>query len=128
MSGIDVFASGYLGRIFYFCLKKTGNEQDAAELAGEISLEVVQTLSKGKEPERFGPWLWAVARNRWARWAAKKYYRTPEQVDIQEYEQLLPSEQCLEEDFIHSQELTWIRRELAFVRSEYRQILVAHYF
>lgn len=128
MSGIDVFASGYLGKIFYFCLKKTGNEQDAAELAGEISLEVVQTLSKGKEPERFDPWLWAVARNRWARWAAKKYYRTPEQVDIQEYEQLLPSEQCLEEDFIHSQELTWIRRELAFVRSEYRQILVAHYF
>lgn len=73
MSGIDVFASGYLGRIFYFCLKKTGNEQDAAELAGEISLEVVQTLSKGKEPERFDSWLWAVARNRWARWAAKKY-------------------------------------------------------
>ncbi len=128
MSGIDVFASGYLGRIFYFCLKKTGNEQDAAELAGEISLEVVQTLSKGKEPERFDSWLWAVARNCWARWAAKKYYRTPEQVDIQEYEQLLPSEQCLEENFIHSQELTWIRQELAFVRSEYRQILVAHYF
>lgn len=128
MSGIDIFAREYLGKVFYFCLKKTGNEQDAAELAGEISLEVVQALSKGKEPEKLDAWIWAVVRNRWARWAARKYYKAPEQVDIQEYEQLLPSEQCLEEEYIRSQELLRIRRELAFVRSDYRQILVAHYF
>ena len=128
MSGIDIFAREYLGKVFYFCLKKTGNEQDAAELAGEISLEVVQALATGKEPEKLDAWIWAVVHNRWARWAAKKYYKAPEQVDIQEYEQLLPSEQCLEEEYIHSQELLRIRRELAFVRSDYRQILVTHYF
>ena len=89
---------------------------------------MVQALAKGKEPEKLDAWIWAVVHNRWARWAAKKYYKAPEQVDIQEYEQLLPSEQCLEEEYIHSQELLRIRRELAFVRSDYRQILVTHYF
>lgn len=128
MSGIDIFTGEYLGKIFYFCLKKTGNEQDAAELAGDISLQVVQALSKGTQPEQFDGWLWAVVRNRWARWAAGRYYGSPEQVDIQEYEQDLASGQCLEEEYIRSWDLMRIRRELAFVRSDYRQILVAHYF
>lgn len=127
MSGITIFAEEYLGKVFYFCLKKTGNEQDAAELAGEIGLEVVQALSKGKEPERFDAWLWTVARNRWARWAAKRYY-APGQLDLQDYEELLPSDKCVEEDIIRSEELGQIRRELAFIRADYRQILVAHYF
>ncbi len=128
MSGVDIFTGEYLSKIFYFCLKKTGNEQDAAELAGDISLQVVQALSKGTEPDQFDVWLWAVVRNRWARWAAKRYYHAPDQVDIEECEQLLASEQCLEEEYIQSQDLMRIRRELAFVRSDYRQILVAHYF
>ncbi len=128
MSGIDIFTNEYLGKIFYYCLKKTGCEQDAADLAGEISFQVVQALSKGTEPEQLDAWIWAVVRNRWARWAAGKYYNSPEQVDIQECELLLPSDQCLEEEYIRSQELTRVRRELAFVRSDYRRILIAHYF
>ena len=127
MSDIDIFAKEYLGKVFYFCLKKTGNEQDAAELAGDIGLEVVQAFARGKQPENFDAWLWTLARNRWAKWAAKKYYR-PEQFDIGEYEEALASEESLEEDAVHSEELMRIRRELAFIRADYRQILVAHYF
>lgn len=91
MSNIDIYANEYLGKIFYFCLKKTGNEQEAADLSGEINLEVVRAFMRGKEPDDFDAWIWAVARNRWAKWAAKKYYHAPEQVDIRDYEEVLPS-------------------------------------
>lgn len=128
MKNIDIFASEYLGKVFYFCLKKTGNEQEAAELSGEISLEVVQSLARGKKPEKLEAWVWAVARNRWAKWAAKRYYHAPDQVDIQDYEEALPSEGSIEDDLIHSEELARVRRGLAFIRSDYRHILVAHYF
>lgn len=128
MKNIDIFAKDYLGKVFYFCLKKTGNEEEAAELSGEISLEVVQALARGKEPEKFDAWVWAVARNRWAKWAAKRYYHAPEQVDIQEYEEALPAEGSIEDDVIHWEELALVRRGLAFIRSDYRHILVAHYF
>lgn len=128
MSDLDIFTTQYLGRVFYFCLKKTGSEQDAAELAGEISLEVVQALARGKGPEKFDAWLWTLVRNQWARWATKRYYKAPEQVDIWECESSLPAEECIEEELIRAQELEQVRRELAFVRSDYRQILVAHYF
>lgn len=128
MKNIDIFANEYLGKVFYFCLKKTGDEEEAAELSGEISLEVVQALARGKEPEKFEAWVWAVARNRWAKWAAKRYYHAPEQVDIQEYEEALPSGGSVEDDMIRSEELARVRRGLAFIRSDYRHILVAHYF
>lgn len=128
MSNIDIYANEYLGKIFYFCLKKTGNEQEAADLSGEISLEVVQAFMRGREPDHYDAWVWSVARNRWAKWAAKKYYHTPEQMDIQDYEETLPSDGSVEEDIIHSEELAYVRRGLAFIRSDYRKILVAHYF
>lgn len=128
MSNIDIYTNEYLGKIFYFCLKKTGNEQEAADLSGEINLEVVKTFVSGREPEHFDAWVWAVARNRWAKWSAKKYYRAPEQVDIQDYEEALPADGSVEEDIIHSEELARVRQGLAFIRSDYRQILVAHYF
>lgn len=128
MSNIDIYTNEYLGKIFYFCLKKTGNEQEAADLSGEINLEVVQAFVRGKNPEDPAAWIWAVARNRWAKWAAKKYYHAPEQVDIRDYEEALPSEESVEEDIILSEELALVRRGLAFIRSDYRKILVAHYF
>ena len=128
MKNIDIFANEYLGKVFYFCLKKTGNEEEAAELSSEISLEVVQALARGKELEKFDVWLWAVVRNRWAKWAGKRYYQVAEQVDIQDYEEILPSDKSVEEDMIHSEELERVRRGLAFIRADYRNILVAHYF
>ncbi len=128
MSNIDIFTKEYLGKVFYFCLKKTGNEQEAAELSGEISLEVVQALVRGKEPEHFDAWLWTVVRNCWAKWAAKRYYPAYEQVDIQDYEETLASDKSVEDDIIYSEELECIRRGLAFIRADYRNILVAHYF
>ncbi|MBE5873986.1 MAG: RNA polymerase sigma factor [Lachnospiraceae bacterium] len=128
MSNIERFTSEYLGKVFYYCLKKTGNEQDAAELSGDIGLEIVQALLSGKVPDNFDAWLWAVVRNRWAKWATKKYYKCPEQVDIQDYAEELPSEESLEASVLHREELDLIRRELAFIREDYRKILVAHYF
>lgn len=128
MSNINMFTKEYLGKVFYFCLKKTGNEEEAAELSGEISLEIVQALMRGKEPEHFDVWLWAVVRNCWAKWAAKRYYPAYEEVDIKDYEEVLPSDKSVEDDIIHSEELACVRRGLAFIRSDYRNILVAHYF
>lgn len=128
MTLLERYTGDYLGKIFYFCLKKAGSEEDAAELASNINYEVIKALDKGRIPDNFDAWVWAVARNQWARWATGRFYKTPEQVDIQEYEEVLSSEENLLETVAHREELAMVRRELAFIRSDYRQILVTHYF
>lgn len=128
MALIDIYVNEYLGKIFYYCLKKTGKENDAAELASNINFEVIKALQKGGAPEKFSQWVWTVAKNQWSKWAKKQYFSNLEQVDIRDYEQELASEENAFDKYIHSEDLKILRRELAFIREDYRQILVAHYF
>ena len=127
MTDIERYAKEYLGKVFYFCLKKTGSDADADELSSDIGFEVVSSLSRGATPENFDAWVWTIARRRWAKFAAKKYYKTPEQLDISEQEDKLVADDDVERDVILSEDLALLRRELAFVRGDYRKILVAHY-
>jgi len=45
MTYAELFAKDYLGTIFYYCLRKTGNENEADELVSDISLAVLQGLA-----------------------------------------------------------------------------------
>ena len=38
MTQTELFARDYLGKLFYFCLKKTGDRSEAEELAGDIGV------------------------------------------------------------------------------------------
>lgn len=127
MTSAEKFAKEYLGKVFYFCLKKTGNDDDAEELSSDIAYEVISSLSRGASPENFDAWVWTVARRRWAKFAARKYYKNPEQVDIRDYDDILAADDDVERDVILSEDTLSLRRELAFIRSDYRKILVSHY-
>ena len=129
MNYTEQYAKEYLGKIFYFCLKKTGNEQHAEELASDISYEILAALARGNKPAVFSHWVWAVAKNVYAKWAKKKYYAPDaENEDIDEMEYMLESEEDVESALLLSEDLKLVRRELAFIRSDYREILLAHYF
>ena len=62
---IDDFINNYLEKLFYFCLKKTGNNEDSEDLVQDISLNIVIALNKGIVPTNFRAWIWKIARNRY---------------------------------------------------------------
>ena len=74
MNLTEHFCEEYLTKIFYFCLKKTGNEADAGDLSGIISLEILNSLSRGTKVNNFNAWVWSIARNCYAKWAIEKFY------------------------------------------------------
>ncbi len=123
------FASEYLAKIFYFSLRKTGNENDAEELSSDITLAVLLALSRGVIPEHFSAWVWRIAKNRYARFVMKRKKADAlfEEDDIGEYIDLTDTEETAEETLVHREELETLRRELAFIRSDYRHVLVAFY-
>ncbi|MCH5286456.1 MAG: RNA polymerase sigma factor [Christensenellaceae bacterium] len=121
------FCDRFLEKVFYFSLRKTGNEHDAEELASEISVEVLAGLKRGAQPRSFQAWVWRIARNRWARWVRERR-GTPvsamEDIDMLP----LPGDEDVEKSAITADDLRRMRRALAFIRSDYRTLLVAHYF
>ena len=70
------FTQGYMEKLFYFCLKKTGKSDEAEDLTQDIALNILAALQKGTVPVHFSAWVWQIARNRYAAWAAAKHRYT----------------------------------------------------
>ena len=125
---VGEYTENYLQKVYYFCLKKTGNTAEAEDLSGDITLNVLTSLSRGSVPTSFSAWVWQIARNRYSIWADKKHRRTEAVTgtDIGEYE-LEDGSEDLADALIHQEDLAALRRALAFTAAEYRTIVVAHY-
>ena len=122
------YTENYLQKVYYFCLKKTGNSVEAEDLAQEVTLNILTSLNRGSVPTSFSAWVWQIARNRYSVWADKKHKRnqTVTGTDVGDYE-LEDGGEDLADALIHREELSALRRALAFTASEYRTIVVAYY-
>ncbi|MCI8389048.1 MAG: RNA polymerase sigma factor [Clostridiales bacterium] len=129
MTQTELFTNEYFGKVFYFCLKKTGNQHEAEELAGDIALNVVDSLAKYPPPTHFSAWVWTIAQRRYARWAGyRSEYR--EHIILSDNESDTPepaSDESVENSIIEKEQYSLLRRELAFISNEYRELLVAYY-
>ena len=121
---MEQYAADYMEKVFYFCLRKCGDPTEAEDLASEITCEVMAALRKGTRPQSFSGWVWRIARNRYSRWAEAKSRRS-QLISGDE----LPEEPGIldEDDGTDPERLNTLRRELAFIREDYRRVLVAHY-
>lgn len=126
---IAEFTENYMEKLFYFCLKKTGNETEAQDLTQDIALNVLTALNKGIIPTSFSAWVWRIARNRYSVWADKKHQRNESVTgsDIADYAEIKDERGDIPEKVQHGEQLSLLRRELAFIRQDYRGIVVAYY-
>ena len=124
---IGEFTSEYFERVYYYCLKKTGSETEAAELSQDIALGIIEQLRRGACPDSFSGWVWQIVRNIYAGWATEKH-KTRERLsdtDISEFE--IPDNSDFVSDIIREDDIAAIRREMAFILSEYRNVLMMYY-
>ena len=95
------FCDNYLEKLYYFCLKKTGDSYEAEELSQDISLNVLESLEKGTVPMHFSAWVWQIARNRYSVWATKKHLRA-ESVSGADAESLeIADDYSFEHEYVH---------------------------
>lgn len=125
---ISEFTANYMEQLFYFCLKKTGNDTEAEDLAQDIVLNIIIALNKGTIPANFSAWVWQIARNRYSAWAKEKHKRNKfvSASDIWDYE---IEDKCppVLDKILSDEQMSLLRRELAFIKKDYRNIIVAYY-
>ncbi|MBE6890575.1 MAG: sigma-70 family RNA polymerase sigma factor [Ruminococcaceae bacterium] len=124
---IKDFTENYMGKVFYFCLRKTGDSYEAEDLTSEITLDIISALGKGTIPRNFSAWVWQISRNKYSKWAAgksRKLKRT-ESSDVEGFD--FEDDYRFEETLVDEELLALMKRELAFISSDYRNILVAFY-
>ena len=132
----EEYARDYMGKIFYYCLRKTGDSHEAEDLASDITLQILTALHEGVEILNFPAWVWQIARNRYALWAKTNRRRGENESfidpDDPETENLLTAggyntTPSVAEAYARDEEMAVLRRELVFLGREYREIVVAYY-
>lgn len=123
----DRFIREFTGKLFYFCLKKTGNSHEAEDLSADICLSVLTSLERGSRPENFPAWVWRVARNCYSVWAERKRIMVEHTADVDLTVAEPADDGAVDLGLIHSEELSLLRRELAFISGDYREVIVAYY-
>ncbi|MCL2285431.1 MAG: sigma-70 family RNA polymerase sigma factor [Firmicutes bacterium] len=118
--------SDSLKKLFFYCLKRTGNRTAAEDLSGDISLEILTMLNRGYKPENFNGWMWAVARTKYAAWAKKKKIFSQNMI-VGDMPIDLASCENIENDIVQNETIAFLRRELSIMSKEYREITVAYY-
>ena len=132
----EEYARDYMGKIFYYCLRKTGDSHEAEDLASDITLQILTALHEGVEILSFPAWVWQIARNRYALWAKTNRRRGETESfidpDDPETENILTAggyniTPSVAEAYARDEEMAVLRRELAFLGRDYREIVVAYY-
>ena len=132
----EAYGQEYMGKIFYYCLRKTGDSHEAEELASDITYQILTALHEGVDVLNFPAWVWQIARNRYALWAKTKHrrgeYESFIDPDDPETENLLTAggyntTPSVAEEYAHDEEMAVLRRELAFLGRDYREVVVAYY-
>ena len=132
----ELYGQEYMGKIFYYCLRKTGDSHEAEDLASDITVQILTALHEGVDVVNFPAWVWQIARNRYALWAKTRRNRAEAESfidpDEPETENILTAggyntSPSVAEEYAHAEEMAILRRELAFLSRDYREIVVAYY-
>ncbi len=132
----EEYARDYMGKIFYYCLRKTGDSHEAEDLASDITFQILTALHEGVEVLSFPAWVWQIARNRYALWAKtnrrRGEYESFIDPDDPETENILTAggyntSPSVAEEYMRDEEMAVLRRELAFLGRDYREVVVAYY-
>lgn len=120
-------ASGYLKPLYGFTLKKTGNLQDAEDLAQEICLKLYKALLVKDDIESMDKFVWTIAHN-----ALANYYRGKSKTyygNIDDLTEIMPSGEALpDEQVIADETIGKLQQEIAYLSKIQRKVVILYYY
>ena len=124
MEGIEAEVVKYIEPVFYFCVKRLNNRQDAEDLASEIMVHILNGIKK-YHIESLEGWVWRIAHNRYARFINMKNKRNeiPSDYDFSD----IQDDYDFIDEIIIVDEYQQVFRYLHTLSSEHRNILVDYY-
>lgn len=114
-----------LKNIFAFSFSRLYDKSDAEDLTNDIVCEVLKSVHRLKDDSAFNAYMWRIAENTFKRFLSYKNANSHSEFE----------ESCLgvyfdtpESEYIKSEEINILRRELSLLSKQYRDVTVAYYF
>ena len=115
--------SDNLRNIFAFSLSRLYDSSEAEDLTNDIICEVLKCARQLKNDEAFYGFMWRIAENTFKKRIRKSHFQTIE------FDESFVGTYWVtpEEEYLHSEELNLLRRELSLLSKQYRETTVAYY-
>lgn len=121
----DFIISQYTKPLYGFAVNKVKNIQQAEELASRIVLEVYSVLLNKSDIIDINSYIFKVAHNVWTRYCCELSHGakivSTNGLDV-------PTESYVDDGLLRDDEIGLLRREIAFLSTQRRKIIMAYYF
>lgn len=111
--------------IFGFALTRVDNIIEAEYLASDILYEIIRSVEKLKDEERFYGFLWKIAENTYMDYLRKKSKNASRTAEFDE--NIVDESHSALDRIIKEEELNLLRRELSLLSKQYRDATVLYY-
>ena len=115
--------SGYVDKLYSAAIRKARDAYVAEDITQETFLAALGQLSRGKRPENVWAWLLGILSNKYCDWLREKYHKP--QISLEDYPYEIPQEIFTDDD--SEEKLEAIRRELGYLASIHREVMVRFY-
>lgn len=120
----DKMIEQFQEKFFGFALSKCKNMQEAEELAARIMCEAYVTMRKVEDVYNWDGYLYRIASNVYAKYVQEQKKNERKEMEVLE----VPIEIDFEKDILHKEELSQIRKEIAWLGKRHREIVILHYY
>ena len=117
-----------LEKLYGFCYARTNDSYEAEDLCSDIIFALVKAAGNGREIENPYPFIWKVARNKYADFSEKRsrYSEMLYEGDPEEAIAGIAADEADNNDE-DSDKLNLIYRRIAFLTKAYRDVMIAFY-
>ncbi|MDF2543018.1 MAG: polymerase, sigma-24 subunit, subfamily [Herbinix sp.] len=109
--------------VLSYCIARTSNQHDAEDLAQDIIVELIKSVTNIRDEKAFYGFMWAVAGNVYAAWYRKRSKRR----NCELTEDIFDEVDCFENINNRNDELYVLRRELSLLTEKYRKAVILYY-
>lgn len=120
-SALDLLVRRWYPRIYGYCVKLTGNEQDSYDLTQDVFVAVLQNLSKYHPWKPFRSWIFTIAHHKCMDHFRMQAHLLPAEYDFSEQEDPLGSPEVQAEITLP------VREALARLPEQQQNAVIWHY-
>lgn len=118
----------YAKPVFGFALNRTKQRTEAEDLAQDIMLQLLKSISSGAAINNLDAYVWTIAKYTWVHWLKERAH-APKSIEINGMSEMLAGhEQSPLERLLETEAYRTLRREIAFLSDTHRRIVVLHYY
>lgn len=127
-AALNRLVKSYAKLVFAFALRHTAERHEAEDLAQDIMLQLVGSISSGAQIRNLDSYVWTVARYTWVRWVdqkvkARRVIETNSVPDAWLDCSLAPLDRVVDDET-----KALLRREIGYLSEMRRRIVVLHYY